>query len=148
MVYLSGQVKFSVLWFNILDHIPDDHLLVQPSRLMVFQERYFALKDEGRRIAKQSQERQRNDDCFLGQFYACSMTRVRPTEYRKRGRKGCMRGRAAVITGVEEVLEPVRECGLGGDLSSDWADEVTDRYRQRGCEAELTPSTLVSVTGQ
>ena len=30
MVYLSGQVKFSVSWFNVLDHIPDDHLLAQP----------------------------------------------------------------------------------------------------------------------
>jgi len=28
--YLSGQAKFSVSWFNVLGHIPNDHLLVQP----------------------------------------------------------------------------------------------------------------------
>jgi len=28
-MYLSGQVKFSVSWFNVLDHIPGGRLLVQ-----------------------------------------------------------------------------------------------------------------------
>jgi len=53
--------------------------------------------------------------------------------------------RAAVITGVEGVSERVVESGPEGCLSSDWADEVIDRYRECGCEAELT---LVSDTGQ
>ena len=45
-------------------------------------------------------------------------------------------GRATVIMRVEEVSEPVRESGPEGDLNSDWADEVMDRYRAYRWEAE------------
>ena len=45
-------------------------------------------------------------------------------------------GRAAVITRVEEVSEPVRKSGLEGDSSGDWVDEAIDRCRECRREAE------------
>jgi len=82
-----------------------------------------------------------NGDHFVGQLYAYSTTRTHSTEGEilrgsRGGGRGAKRersmnatpsmlrlnvGRAAVITRVGGVLEPVRESGPEGVLNGDWA---------------------------
>ena len=83
----------------------------------------------------------------MGQFHACSSTKIHSMEGKRRlsrGGRGARRerstnatpsmsrlevGRATVTTRVEGVSDPVCVNEPMGELERDWVNEVTDWYR-------------------